>query len=63
MLTSWHLSAQLGLHLTVHGHHTCLYEVVGLAAATNTSIGQELVQTDRLVGVEVLFLIFNTFLQ
>ena len=55
--------AQFGDYLTIDGHHTCLNELVGLATAAYTGISQELVQTDGLVGIEVLLLIFYTLLQ
>ena len=58
-----HLRAQLGDHLPVDSDHTCLNELVGLATAANAGIGQELVQTNGLVGIEVLLLILNALLQ
>ena len=62
-ISTHHLSTQLGNHLTINGDNTSLDELVGLAAAANTCIGKELVQTDRLIGIEVLLLIFYTLLQ
>ena len=58
-----HLGTQLVDNLTIDSHHTSLDKLVGLATAANTGISQELVQTDGLIGIEVLLLIFNTLLQ
>ena len=58
-----HLGTQLVDNLTIDSHHTSLDKLVSLATAANTGISQELVQTDGLIGIEVLLLIFNTLLQ
>ena len=58
-----HLGTQLVDNLTIDSHHTSLDKLVGLATAANTGISQELVQTDGLIGIEILLLIFNTLLQ
>ena len=56
------LRAQLGDHLSVDGDDACLDELVGLATAANAGIGEELVQTQRFVGIIVNLLILNAFL-
>ena len=58
-----HLGTQLGNHLAIHGHNTCLDELISLTTAAYTSIGKELVQTDGLVGIVVLLLILYTLLE
>ena len=42
-----HLGSEFGHHLTIDGDNTCLDELVCLATAAHTSIGQELIQTQR----------------
>ena len=58
-----HLCSKLGHHLTVHLHRSGLYELVGLATAADACIGQELIQADGLVRINVDLLIFDAFLQ
>ena len=62
LIGTQHLGTQLGHHLTVHGDNTCLDKLVGLTTAANTGISQELVQTDGLVGIEVLLLVLYALL-
>ena len=63
LIGTHHLGSQLVDNLAVHLDYASLYELVSLATAADTSISQELIQTDRFVGVEVLLLIFYTLLQ
>ena len=58
-----HLGAQFGHHLSVDGHHTCLDICIGLTTAANAGIGKILVEADGLIGVDMLLLVLNTFLQ
>lgn len=58
-----HLGAELGNHFPIDLHYACLDELIGLTTAANAGIGEELVQTNGLVGIEVLLLIFYAFLQ
>ncbi len=58
-----HLGAQLRNNLSVDSDDAGLYELIGLTTAADTGIGEELVQTYRLVGVEVLLFVLNAFLQ
>ena len=55
--------SQFRHHLSVYGHGTGGDELVSLSSATDTGIGHELIQTDGLIGVDVLFLILYAFLQ
>ena len=48
--------------MSVHAHHTGLYESVCLAAAAHSGIGQEAVQADGLVGIIVGLLVLNLLL-
>ena len=48
------LGAQFGYDLVVDLHQTGGDTLVGLASGADTGVGHELVQTDRLVGVEVV---------
>ena len=57
-----HLAAQFGNHLTVDGDDTCLDELVSLTTAANASIGEELVQTQGLVGIVIFLLVLDTLL-
>ena len=56
------LCAKLCNNLAVYGHYTCLYELISLTAAAYTGIGEELIQTQRLVGIVVDFLVLDTLL-
>ena len=58
-----YLGAQFGNHLSVNRNLACQYVLVSLAAAAHSCICKELVQTDWLVRINVLLLIFNAFLQ
>ncbi len=57
------LGSEFGNNLAVHRNYACLDELVSLAAAANTGVGEELIEAYRLCRVYVLFLIFNAFLQ
>ena len=57
------LCSEFSDNLPVDRHYACLYELVSLAAAANTGVGEELIKTYRLCRVYVLFLIFDAFLQ
>ena len=63
LVSTQHLSTQLGNNLTINGDNACLDELIGLATAADTCISQELIQTNGLIGIEVLLLILNTLLQ
>ena len=56
------LGTQLGNNLTIDSYQTCLNELISLTARANTSIGEELVQTQWLCWVDVFLLIFDTLL-
>src|SRR3712207_7565864 len=47
----------------VNRDNSCLYKLIGLATTANTGISQELIETQRLCGIDMLFLILNTLLQ
>ena len=63
LIGAQHLGTQFGHHLTIDGDDTCLDELIGLTTTADTGISQEFVQTNRLIGIIVLLLILNTFLQ
>ena len=63
LIRTRHLRAQFGNHLSVDRHHTCLDEGICLTTAANTGIGKILIETDGLIGIDVLLLVLNTFLQ
>jgi hypothetical protein len=58
-----HLGAQFSDDLSVDRDNTGLYELISLSATADTGIGQELVQTYRLIGVVILLLILNALFQ
>ena len=58
-----HLGAKFGNHFPIDLHYACLDKLIGLTTAANAGIGEELVQTNGLIGIEVLLLILDTFLQ
>ena len=58
-----HLSTEFGNRCTVYGHYSCLDKLVGLAAAAYSGIGEEFVQTYRFIGIDIVFFIFDAFLQ
>src|SRR3712207_8389831 len=47
----------------VNRDNSCLYKLIGLATTANTGISQELIEAQRLCGIDMLFLILNTLLQ
>lgn len=57
------LRTQLCYHYVVHLDRTFLDKLIGLTTGTNPSVGQELIQTDRLVRVSQYFLILQLLLQ
>ena len=61
-ISAQHLRSQFGDHLAIDGNDTCLDEFVSLTTAANTGISQILIQTDGLVGIEVLLLILDALL-
>ena len=63
LVAAQHLGAQLSHHLTVYGDNASLDELVSFTTAANAGIGEELVQTDWLIGIIVLLLILNTLLE
>ena len=63
LVAAQHLGAQLSHHLTVYGDNASLNELVSFTTAANAGIGEELVQTDWLIGIIVLLLILNTLLE
>jgi hypothetical protein len=62
LIRAQYLRTQFGDNLPVYFHYTSLDELVGLTTAAYTGISQELVQTDGLVGIDVIFLILDTLL-
>ncbi len=58
-----HLGSKLCHHLSIDSYDTSLYELVGLAAAAHSCICKELVQTYRLVRVEMLLFILDALLK
>jgi hypothetical protein len=56
------LGTQFGNHLTIDRHDSCLDELVSLSTAAYTGVSQELIQTNGLVGIVILLLIFYTLL-
>ncbi len=54
--------SQFGHHLTIHSDYSSLDICVGLTTAAHTGIGEELVETNRLIGVDVLLFIFYALL-
>ena len=63
LIGALHLCAQFGHHLSVDGHLTLLDVLISLTTRAYTGIGEILVQTDGLVRIDVLFLIFDTLLE
>ena len=61
-ISTEHFGAQFRHHFSIDSHDTSLNEIVSLTSAADTSIGKELIQADRLVGVIVLLLIFYALL-
>lgn len=57
-----YLCSEFGNYFTVNRHNACLDELVSLTARANTGVGKELVETYRLVGIDVLLLILDTLL-
>ena len=57
-----YLCSEFGNYFTVNRHNACLDELVSLTARANAGVGKELVETYRLVGIDVLLLILDTLL-
>ena len=57
-----YLCSEFGNYFAVNRHNACLDELVSLTARANTGVGKELVETYRLVGIDVLLLILDTLL-
>ena len=62
LIRAQHLRTQLCDNLAIDPDNTRLDEVVSFTTAANTGISQELVQANRLVRVDMVFLIFNALL-
>ena len=63
LIGAQHLGAQFGDHLSIDGDHTGLDELISLATAADTSVGEVLIETHRLVGIIVDLLVLDTLLQ
>ena len=63
LIRTQHFGAQFGHNGAVYAHYPCLDKLVGLTARAYTRVGQILVQANRLVGVDVFFLIFDALLK
>ena len=62
LIGTHYLCTKLCYYLTINEYHSCLYELVSLTARAYSGVGQELVQTYRLVRVYVCLLILDTLL-
>ena len=62
MIGAHYLGTQFGNHFTIDGNHTCCDEFVGLSAAAHAGIGQELVQTYRLIRIDMFLAVLDTLL-
>ena len=62
LVCTHNLGAKFCHHLSINLHKSCLYMLVSLTAAANTSICKEFVKAYRLVGIKVLFLVLNPLL-
>ena len=58
-----YLCSEFCYSFAVHCHHSCLYEFIGFATAAYACVGEELVETDGFVRVEVLLFIFYALFQ
>ena len=56
------LGSQFCDDLTIHGYDTCLDELISLTTTADTCVCQELIQTQRLIGIIVDLLVLNAFL-
>ena len=63
LIRTQHFGAQFGHNGAVYTHYTGLYKLIGLTARAYTRVGQIFVQADRLVGIDVFFLIFDALLK
>ena len=63
LVSAQYLGTQFGNNLAIDLNDACCDELVSLTTAADTCISEELVQTERLIGIVVLLLIFNTLLQ
>src|SRR3712207_4392739 len=52
-----YLCTQLGNDYAINRDNACLYKLIGLTATANSGIGQELVKSQRLCRIDMLFLI------
>ena len=57
------LCSEFCYSFAVHCHHSCLYEFIGFATAAYACVGEEFVETDGFVRVEVLLFIFYALFQ
>ena len=62
LIRTKHLGSQLGDNLAIDGDYTCLDELISLTTTADACISEELVQTNRLIGIEVLLLVLNALL-
>ena len=58
-----YLCSEFCYSFAVHCHHSCLYEFIGFATAAYACVGEEFVETDGFVRVEVLLFIFYALFQ
>ena len=63
VVSTHNLRTELGNHVAVDRHDACLYELVGLAAAAYSGVGEELVKADGHRRVDMLLLVFDAFLK
>ena len=62
-ISTEHLGTQLLYYIAINSNSTCLDKVISLATTAYAGISQVFVQANRLIGINMLFLILDTFLQ
>jgi len=63
LVGSKHFRTEFGHYIAIYAYHTCLYELIGFASATNACVGKEFVQANRFIWIIVFLFVLDTFLQ
>ena len=61
-IATFDFCTQFCYDLSVHRNHTSRNKLISLTTRANACISQELVQTNRFIGIDKLLLVFNLFL-
>ena len=61
-IRTFDLRTQFRYHFTVYRNHTCCDKFISLTTGANTCVSQELIQTNRFIRINELFLVLDLFL-